>query len=149
MIRIISTFIFLTLFQLSASAADPEIFSKKSSAIRGYDPVAYFDLDKGADAVKGSKEFSHDWKGTTWYFSSAENKDKFVDNPEKFAPQYGGYCAFAVSHGFTKPTDPDAWYIHDDKLYLNLSKGVQKKWFKDIPGNIQRADNNWPSVLDK
>ncbi len=72
----------------------------------------------------------------------------FVVDPEKYAPQYGGYCAYAVASNFTKPTDPNAWTIVDDKLYLNLSKGVKKKWSKDIPGNIVKADGNWPAVLN-
>ena len=137
------------MFMLSAvHAADPNIYShKKLGAIKGTDPVAYFSLTAGQKAVKGLKQHTHSWNGATWRFSSIENKQKFIDNPEKYAPQYGGYCAFAVSHNFTKPTDPNAWRIVDGKLYLNLSKKVQKKWIKDIPGNISKADNNWPSVL--
>jgi len=139
---------FLMFVSVAAFAADPEIYShKKKGAIKGADTVAYFSLEPGADAVFGVDEFSHEWNGATWLFSSEENLQLFKADPEKYAPQYGGYCAFAVSHNFTKPTDPNAWKIVDDKLYLNLSKGVQKKWLKDVPGNIARADNNWPNVL--
>ena len=137
------------LISSAAMAADPEIYShKKHGAIKGTDPVAYFSLQPGEDAVAGSDAYTHEWKGATWKLSSAANREKFIADPERYAPQYGGYCAFAVSHNFTKPTDPDAWRIVDGKLYLNLSKRVQKKWVKDIPGNIAKADNNWPAVLD-
>ncbi|MGI9283972.1 MAG: YHS domain-containing (seleno)protein [Pseudomonadales bacterium] len=135
-------------FSVSSFAADPQVYSHESKgAIKGTDPVAYFSLTEGTKAVPGREEFSSQWNGATWYFSSQENKASFDANPVMYAPQYGGYCAFAVSHGFTKPTDPNAWKIVDGKLYLNLSKGVQKKWLKDVPGNIAKADSNWPKVL--
>ncbi|TQV85142.1 YHS domain-containing protein [Exilibacterium tricleocarpae] len=145
----IITLIGALLMSGAAMAADPEVYShKKHGAIKGTDPVAYFSLQPGQDAVSGSDQFTYEWNGATWKFASAENREKFIANPEQYAPQYGGYCAFAVSHNFTKPTDPDAWRIVDNKLYLNLSKRVQKKWVKDIPGNIAKADSNWPGVLN-
>ena len=113
-------------------------------AIRGTDPVAYF---TEASPVAGKSEFTHEWSGATWLFASAENRDLFVANPEKYAPQYGGFCAWAVSQGSTAPIDPQAWKIVDGKLYLNFSKGVQSRWEKDIPGNIAKADSNWPNLL--
>lgn len=141
--------LFSMLLSVSVLAGDPPIFSPKGDiAVRGTDVVAYFDLPAGKKAVKGSPEFSTKWNGAEWRFSSAENLAKFKKKPEAYAPQYGGYCAFAVSHGFTKSTDPDAWYIEKDKLYLNYSNRVQKKWLKDVPGNIVKADKNWPKVLD-
>ena len=97
--------------------------------------------------VEGSSDHSHEWMGATWLFSSAENKQLFIDDPEKYAPQYGGYCAYAVSKGTTASTDPTAWKIVDGKLYLNYSHDVQKKWATDIPGNIMKADENWPQIL--
>jgi YHS domain-containing protein len=131
-----------------AWAADPDIYShKRKGAIGGVDVVAYHSLPAGAKAVKGDKNFSHRYKDATWYFSTQENREIFVANPEKYAPQYGGYCAFAVSHGFTKKVDPNAWEIVDDKLYLNLNKRVKKKWLKDRDGFIERANANWPLVL--
>ena len=130
-----------------AQAADPDFFSTKKGAIRGIDVVAYFSLEPGDKAVKGSNEFTHQHGGATWKFASAENRDKFIADPEAYLPQYGGYCAFAVSHNFTKPVNPDAWHIEDGKLYLNLSHGVKRKWSKDIPGFISRADANWPTAL--
>lgn len=113
-------------------------------AIKGYDPVAYF---KVGQPVKGKRAFSYKWMGATWYFASAENKDAFQKQPEMFAPQYGGFCAYAVSQGITADIDPHAWRIIDGKLYLNLSVGVQEIWERDIPGYIAQADQNWPTIL--
>ena len=113
------------------------------SAIEGYDPVAYFTQGR---PVEGESEFAHDWMDATWYFASAENRDLFAADPDKYAPQYGGYCAWAVAHGYTATIDPDAWKIVDDKLYLNYSKDVQAQWTQDIPGNISKGDANWPKI---
>ncbi|MFT4743428.1 MAG: hypothetical protein ACI91Z_001403, partial [Yoonia sp.] len=87
------------------------------------------------------------WKGAQWRFSSAGNLDIFEANPMAYAPQYGGYCAFALSKGALATTDPDAWTIYDGKLYLNYSTNVRKIWSQDIPGNIALADANWPTIL--
>lgn len=129
-----------------AYAAKAQVFATGSNlAIRGYDPVAYFSDDK---AVKGSPDHAVDWNGATWLFASAENKTKFEADPERYAPQYGGYCAWAVSQGYTASTDPDAYSIVDGKLYLNYSKRVRATWAKDAGGNIKRGDANWPGVLN-
>ncbi len=112
-------------------------------AIKGYDPVAYF---TSGGPAEGSKEFEFVWQNAKWRFSSAANRDAFKAAPEKYAPQYGGYCAWAVSQGNTANIDPAAWKIVDGKLYLNYSADVQKKWQADIPGFIQRADANWPKL---
>ena len=113
-------------------------------AIDGYDPVAYFEQAK---AVEGDKRFSHEWNGAVWRFVSEEHKTLFAGAPEKYAPQYGGYCAYAVAKGSTANGDPELWTVHEDKLYLNYSKSVQKKWVVDIPGHIAKADKNWPEIL--
>ncbi len=113
------------------------------TAIEGYDVVAYFTDGK---PVEGSKDHSVEWKGADWYFASDEHKKMFEADPEKYAPQYGGYCAWAVSQGYTASTVPEAWKIVDDKLYLNYSKGVQSTWEEDIPGNIKLAETNWPGI---
>ncbi|MEL6605563.1 MAG: YHS domain-containing (seleno)protein [Cyanobacteria bacterium J06614_10] len=115
-------------------------------AIRGTDPVAYF--AEGA-AISGRPEFAYSWRNATWQFASAENRDLFAANPEQYAPQYGGFCAWAVSEGYTASIDPEAWRIVDGRLYLNYSQGVQRQWEQDIPGNISRADENWPGVLSE
>jgi YHS domain-containing protein len=112
-------------------------------AIEGTDPVAYFDE---GEPVAGSSDFEHDWMGATWRFASAENRDRFAAEPQTYAPQYGGYCAWAVSQGYTAKIDPAAWTIVDGKLYLNYSKDVQTQWAGDVPGNIAKADANWPKI---
>lgn len=114
-------------------------------AASGYDAVAYFTEGK---PVEGSGDFIAGYHGATWRFASAANRDAFLQDPERFAPQYGGYCAWAVSQGYTASTDPEAWKIVDDQLYLNYSKGVQARWEQDILGNIEKGDANWPSVLN-
>lgn len=113
-------------------------------AIRGTDPVAYFTQGR---PVAGQPQFAHTWSGATWWFASAEHRDRFAANPEQYAPQYGGFCAWAVSRGYTAAIDPQAWKIVDGKLYLNYNRGIQRRWERDIPGNIQKADANWPGVL--
>lgn len=117
-----------------------------SVALEGTDAVAYFNESK---PVKGSSEFAHRWKGAEWRFKSAANRDAFTAAPEKYAPRFGGYCAWAVSQGYTAGIDPEAWTIHDGGLYLNYSKDVQAKWRQDIPGNIAKGEKNWPGVLNK
>ena len=132
-----------TLGGAPAMALDP-VFNWRRTALRGTDPVAYFTDGR---PVEGSRRFTHEWQGATWRFASAQNRDSFAADPERYAPQYGGYCAWAVSQGYTASTDPEAWRIVDGKLYLNYSKSVQRRWEKDIPGNIAKADRNWPGLL--
>ncbi len=133
-------------FALTPAWADkvPVYQSSSGTAIDGTDPVSYFSDGR---PVAGDAGITHKWNGATWRFTSAENRDRFAASPEKYAPQYGGYCAWAVSQGYTASTDPDAWSIVDGKLYLNYSKSVQKNWEKDVPGHITSADKNWPKVL--
>ena len=97
--------------------------------------------------MEGSSEFTHLWKGAVWRFSSAENRALFVSDPEAYAPQYGGYCAQALSDGALASTIPEAWKIVDGKLYLNYSLQAQQEWESDIPGKIARADGFWPDVI--
>jgi hypothetical protein len=113
-------------------------------AVQGYDVVAY--AAQGA-AVRGRAEYEYRWNGAVWRFSTAAHRDLFAAAPERYAPQYGGYCAWAVSRGYTADVDPEAWRIVDGKLYLNYSKRVQKTWEGDITGNIAKANANWPQVL--
>ena len=113
------------------------------TALQGYDPVAYFTQSK---PVKGSAEFTHQWMGSTWWFASAEDRDLFAKEPAKYAPQYGGYCAYGVSQGHTAPIDPEAWTIVEGKLYLNYSKGVKKTWSQAIPKYLEDANKNWPGL---
>lgn len=120
------------------------VFAVDGVAIRGTDPVAYF---TEGEPVAGSEEFSHDWSGATWYFASAENRDAFAAAPEEYAPQYGGFCAWAVADkGELYSTQPDNWAIVDGKLYLNFSDGVQETWNTDRPGFIAEGDRRWPEL---
>jgi YHS domain-containing protein len=114
-------------------------------AIKGYDPVAYFTDGK---PVKGSKDFTTEWQKATWRFASAKNRDLFAKDPERYAPQYGGYCAYAVSQGYTADIDPDRWRIVGGKLYLNYSEKAQGLWEKDIPNHIAAGDKNWPKIKE-
>lgn len=139
-----ATALVFVLFAGTAMAGKDKVFNTGGVAIRGYDPVAYFTDSK---PVKGKPAHTVTWNGVKWQFASQANADKFKADPGKYAPKYGGYCAWAVSQGYTASIDPAAWKIVDGKLYLNYSKGVQSRWEKDIPGNIVKANGNWPKVL--
>jgi YHS domain-containing protein len=142
---LLSLALLLPAISAPAQAKDPVYTGTFSSlAIGGYDPVAYFTDGK---AVEGKDSLEFKWNGATWRFTSQDHLNAFKADPEKYAPQYGGYCAWAVSQGYTASSDPYAWKIVGDKLYLNYSPGVQANWMKDIPGNIAKADANWPKVL--
>ena len=114
-------------------------------AINGYDPVAYFTEGR---PLEGRAEIASDWDGATLRFASAENKALFDADPEKYAPAYGGYCAYAVSKGYTASTDPDAWSIYEGRLYLNYSRSVRALWSVNKAGHVASADANWPGVLE-
>jgi YHS domain-containing protein len=133
---------------LPAQARDADVYTGlfSSLAVGGYDAVSYF---KQNQPVKGKPEFTFDYKGAKWQFASAENLNAFKANPAAYAPQYGGYCAWAVSQGYTASGDPLVWNIVGGRLFLNYDKSVQATWSKDIPGHISRADKNWPGVLGK
>jgi YHS domain-containing protein len=144
--RIALGFTLLAAIAGAAQAVEPTFTDDLDQAIRGYDPVAYFTDGK---PVEGKRDITFAWKGVTWRFVSEKNRDLFKAKPEAYAPQYGGYCAWAVSQGYTAKGDPKYWRIVDGKLYLNYDAKVQKDWEKDIPGHISKGDNNWPKVLGK
>ncbi len=143
----IRTHLLLAVFLTPAllTAGKPINANRSGVAIKGYDPVAYF---KDSAPAKGSASYNTTWMEVKWFFVNQENLDTFKANPEKYAPQYGGYCAWAVSQGSTANIDPKAFKVVDDKLYLNYSLKIQKKWERDIPGNITKADANWPGVIE-
>ncbi|MEN6620739.1 MAG: YHS domain-containing (seleno)protein [Smithella sp.] len=120
--------------------------SMNASAIKGYDPLAYF---KEGKAVKGNEAYSYPWHDKMWQFSSRENRDQFSADPEKYAPQYDGYCAWAMTQARKAETDPEMWKIYNGKLYLNCNRSAYEKWKKDIPGNIKKADANWKKLYSK
>lgn len=130
-----------------AQAAKPEIYTGlvPGVAAGGFDVVAYFRTGK---PIKGDPKIVVKQNGALWFFSSVANRDAFAAEPERFSPQYGGYCAWAVASGYTAKGDPNVWRIVDGKLYLNYSKGVQRRWEGDIPGNIANGDRNWPGILN-
>jgi hypothetical protein len=130
-----------------AAAAKPAIdVSRGQLALRGYDAVAY---SADGKAVQGVPAFEYRWMNAVWRFASADHLDRFKKEPERYAPQFGGYCAYAVSQGHTADGDPTVWRVVDGRLYLNYSTDVQKLWEKDVPGYITKAQQNWPTVLTK
>jgi YHS domain-containing protein len=127
-----------------AWAREPETFSKRGAALGGTDPVAYFTEQK---PVAGAKAHRLKWRGAEWRFASAENASKFEADPTRYAPKFGGYCAYAASLGYLAPTVPEAWTIFEDTLYLNASLRARELWLKDVPGNIAKGRANWPGIL--
>lgn len=134
----------LMLSAQSALAKEPETYAENGVAIDGSDAVAYFD---GNGPVAGSDAHSVTWKGAEWRFASAENAAKFKADPMAYAPQFGGYCAFAASRGYLAPTTPEAWTIYEGKLYLNANLRARELWLQDVPGNIAKGKANWPGIL--
>ena len=126
----------------------PPVFTefKSKLALDGYDASP---TSRPASRQRAAPSTPSTWNGATWHFASPENKAAFEASPQAYAPQYGGYCAWAVSEGYTAKGDPSHWRIVDGKLYLNYNASVQKSWEKDIPGHIAKGDKNWPTVLGK
>jgi YHS domain-containing protein len=131
------------LISAASFAQDVKYYNTKGTAINGYDPVAYFLQNK---AVEGNESYSTDWSGSNWKFISQANLDSFKIAPEKYAPQYGGYCAYGCSENHKSPTDPNAFTIVGNKLYLNYSLKVKEYWLKDTSGKIKAADGYWPAL---
>ena len=136
----------LALTAVPAFAMEPPVYSEGGGiAIDGTDTVAYF--TEGAP-VPGSPDHTVEWNGHVWQFSSAENAALFEADPEAYAPQYGGYCAFAAAQGYVASTVPEAWSIRDGKLYLNFSLGVRDRWLSNVDQFISQANDNWPGILN-
>lgn len=129
-----------------ASAQKAEIFSTDGKAIRGYDVVAFFQEGK---AIKGTTQYALTWKETEWLFASKEHLETFKANPEHYAPQYGGYCAYGVAEGHKAPTETDTWSIVNDKLYFNYNKKVKETWSKNQQNFINKANVQWKTVKDQ
>lgn len=138
---VLAAVVIVSLTASVASAQTRVVNQSQGVAIKGYDPVAYFTQ---SDAVKGDATHRHIWNDATWLFATAANRDAFAADPEKFAPQYGGYCAYAMSRNYIADITPTAWKIVEGKLYLNNSRPVHVWWQADIAGNIAQADTNWP-----
>jgi hypothetical protein len=144
--RILTGFSLLLLLLIGSSGMAAEKPAGDSVAIKGYDTVAYF---KAGKALQGSGSFTFRWHDMTWHFSSKENRDLFAANPERHAPQYDGYCAWAMTESRLAVTDPEVWKIVDGKLYLNCSQAAYEKWSRDIPGHIKKADAIWRDHFGK
>jgi len=131
------------LTMIAGTALAGEYFEKGGVALRGYDPVAYFTDGK---PVRGTNAHSFEYKGSTFYFATAANQRRFAGDPAKYAPQFGGFCALGTANGYKVSTQPDAFAVVDGKLYLNHDVKVLELWQADIPGNITKAQRNWPEV---
>jgi YHS domain-containing protein len=129
--------------KISVTKAIPALNAPLGIALRGYDPVAYFSDGK---ATAGNSAYTYEWHGTQWTFASAGNQAAFAAEPEHYAPQFGGYCAFAVSRGTTADGDPHQWAIVDDKLYVNNNAFAMQLWNQERSGNIEAGDINWPLI---
>lgn len=134
----------LVLGAQAALAREPDIYTEDGIAIDGSDVVAYFE---GNGPVPGSAQHHVDWNGARWQFASAGNAETFRADPGAYAPQFGGYCAYAASLGYVAPTQPEAWTIYEGKLYLNANLRARELWLKDVPGNIAKGLANWPGIL--
>ena len=149
MIRAAFTLIAALMLAVPASAGevkDPDIYTDMHGrALKGYDAVAYHVQRK---PVKGSEDFAFEWKGAQWWFSSAENRDKFMADPDRWAPQYGGYCAWGIAKDRVVGINPTIFRIFDDKLYLNLNMKIHKRWLKKHNAFIIEADEKWPGILE-
>ncbi len=119
---------------------------EQGRALRGYDPVAYFSDGK---AIPGRTELSLSWNNSQWLFSSPENRDKFVNDPKKYAPANGGYCTFGVVLRKKLDGDPEVWSLLNGYLYIFLNEDVKDKFFQDEGGNLRKVIQNWPLIRDK
>lgn len=127
----------------AALAREPAVF-QNPNAINAIDPIGYF---TDAAPVPGLAEHAVMWNGAAWHFASAENAALFEADPEKYAPVFGGYCAFAASRGYLAPTIPEAWTVYEGKLYMNANLRARELWLQDVPGNIAKGLANWPGIL--
>jgi len=143
---ILTGFSLLSFLLIASSSMAADKAPQNVVAIKEYDAVAYFKIGK---AVKGSGSFTFPWHDMTWHFSTKENRDLFAASPEKYAPQYDGYCAWAMTETRLAVTDPEVWKIVDGKLYLNCSQAAYEKWSSDIPGHVRKADAIWKEKFEK
>lgn len=153
---LLSSAAMLALGLTSANAQSAEIYLNEGGvfsrawdhAVDGHDVVAYFDLAEGDAPVKGQEQFSTIYKDVSWLFSTAENLEKFLSDPDRYRPQFGGYCAWAMARNKLARGAPDVWYVYGGKLYLNISTRYQREWLEDLDGEIARGQANWPGILD-
>lgn len=144
--KTLSIWIVATFVLLSAQAQKSPVYIDNGKAIHGYDAVAFFTQSK---PVMGRDSLMYQWNGASWYFADRKNLETFKAAPEKYAPQYGGYCAYGTAQGHKAPTQADTWSVVDGKLYFNYNQKVKEMWVKDRTGFIKKADGNWPMLKDK
>lgn len=136
----------------ATAVAGPQYVDETGFALSGYDPVAYFDLEQAPPgdaqpfAVPGHADITAEWNGATWAFASEANRDRFLADPDAYAPAFDGHCAFGVAKGGKVPANPNLWRIVDDQLYVNINPAVQGMWSADIDGNVQTASGNWSAL---
>jgi YHS domain-containing protein len=143
-VAVVATTLIPGLTATPASAQTAPVYLTRGLAVGGYDPVAYFTENK---PVQGNPAITLDHGGAKYQFANEANRDAFKKEPDKYAPQYGGYCAWAVAQGYTAHGDPNAWTINNGKLFLNYNRSVHATWTQDIPGNVTKADANWPKLI--
>lgn len=141
--KLLTLQILALVFSMTLHAQNGHFFNTSGVAIKGYDPVAYFTQNA---AISGNDSISMEWSGSTWKFSSIENLNRFTKDPEKYAPCYGGFCAYGASEKHLSPTDPNAFTIVNNKMYLNYNLKVKELWIKDTTIRINNADNYWTSL---
>jgi YHS domain-containing protein len=118
-----------------------EVNTTSGLALQGYDPVAYFSAGR---PTVGDSQFTYDWNGAAWQFASAKNRDLFAGSPESYAPQFGGFCSFAVGKGVTADISPTAWHIENGRLYLFADEKVKADWVAAIDeGSMKASVENW------
>lgn len=133
--------------QVEAAQAVKDLFhmnlDEQGTALRGYDPVSYF---TGDAPTKGQNEYSLTWNNATWHFATAENRDLFSQDPDKYAPANGGYCTFGIVLRKKFDGDPQVWSVIKSRLYVFLNEEVQQKFLQDSTGNLQKVSANWPII---
>ena len=127
----------------SNAEAKNSFHTRGGQALEGYDAVSYFTQ---GNAVRGSPSYAASWGGVEWLFSSAKNRDTFLSNPSRYAPQFGGYCAYGISQGYRVRGDPEQWSVYKGKLYVNYSAGVKRQWQARKDSYITQARGRWPSI---
>jgi YHS domain-containing protein len=137
--------IFISTISIVHAQKSP-VYAPHGVALDGYDAVAFFNQAK---PVKGSESFSYSWQGAKWLFADKNDLEKFKESPVKYAPQYGGYCAYGVSQGHKAPIEADTWTILDNKLYFNYDAKVKATWMKNQSVYIDQANSKWPAIVNK
>jgi YHS domain-containing protein len=144
--KVLAAFVILVTFSTIAAAKELLNLDSNGVAIQGYDPVAFFTDNR---PVKGNSQFQADYHGAKYYFASAEHKAAFDNEPSKYEPQFGGYCAYGASHGSKAPIKIEAWQIVNGRLLMQYDLDIKDKFNKDQQGNLRKADGNWPGLVDK